>query len=82
MRREFVRDTLVQVIGTVVGGLLLLGCLKLGGFFGEVEWASVGKSLLYGFIATYAVLRVGFKVAEGALAVHFLRRKSGRSQGP
>ncbi|HEX6689090.1 MAG TPA: hypothetical protein VF085_10570 [Solirubrobacterales bacterium] len=75
MRRQFVRDTLVQVIGTVVGGLLLLGCLKLGGLFGEVKWASVGKAALFGLITTYALLRIGIKFAEGAFALHVLRGK-------
>ena len=81
VRRQFVRDALVQVIGTVVGGLLLLGCLKLGGIFGEVEWASVGKAVLFGLIAAYALLRVGIKFAEGALTLHLLKGKFKGSPG-
>jgi hypothetical protein len=80
VRREFVRDTLVQVIGTVVGGLLLLGCLKLGGLFGEVKWASVGKAALFGLISTYALLRIGIKFAEDALALRLLKDKFKRPQ--
>lgn len=80
MRRQFIRDTLVQVIGTVVGGLLLLGCLKLGGLFGEVKWSSVGKATLYGLITTYALLRLGVKFAEDALALRVLKDKFRRHQ--
>ena len=80
MRRQFIRDTLVQVIGTVVGGLLLLGCLNLAGLFGEVKWSSVGKATLYGLITTYALLRLGVKFAEDALALRVLKDKFRRHQ--
>lgn len=70
VRREFVRDTLVQAVGTVIGGLLLLGCLKFGGLFGEVEWAAVGKSVALGIVVAYALIRIGIRMAEGALTLH------------
>lgn len=70
VRRKFVRDTLVQVIGTTVGGLLVVACLKFGGLLGEVQWGEIGKAVGLGLVLAFVLLRLGLNLAEEALAMH------------
>jgi len=70
VRRAFVRDTLVQVIGTTVGGLLVVACLKFGGLLGEVQWGEIGKAVGLGLLLAFVLLRMGLRFAEEALVMH------------
>lgn len=86
MRREFVRDTLVQVVGTTVGGLLVVACLKFGGLLGEVQWGEIGKAVGLGLLLAFVLLRLGLNVADEALAMHShfrqLRERFQRARKP
>jgi hypothetical protein len=65
----FGRDVLVQALGTVIGGVVLIFVLKLGGVIEGVDWSSILKAAgtAAGVLAAVAALLASKKLQDAVL---------------